>query len=538
MSLTSENEEAGAGAGLPLMPVGRTGGGTRPAPPDDYDLTPGQRVLLNGWAAGLHARTRGFLHHLAVYGAHYARRTGGFVPVSADYIRAEFRQAEREIPALVGAGLVEMIRHDRARGLSREYRLEPSLMAAFHAAAVDDLPDGREVAPGGIARAAERATGGAVDAPPAVTVFVDERGAPYPDLVVRALRSVRSSPVDLPAAFDYLRMLGGAFISAETAHGADSREFRRAFRQFVQARNSVRAVLQQRPTPTSGGLHDYDIALTVQSSGRLGEVGGGLQAAPAALKAAMRGSIPGLQNYDLPSAQPRLALARMEAVGLDAPALARYVLDPDERGRLGVEAGLGTSGVKRVVIAALMGASMPTPEQALVAKDRVSQTVLTAVGVDWKEWIARSVPHAERLAVLPAVSAVIAAADVLAPLFGEFARWHGRLRALRLGDAATGESGPAGFVIRNRLGMPILVGVVSGRLRSSDLGRLVAHLLQGDESAYAHSLAAELDSSGIRVVGHEHDGLVVMGEISQEVEARAAAAVGLPYIGMVRKPFV
>lgn len=519
--------DAGASPGRPSVVV-----------PDEADLTPGQRALLDAWSAGLHPRTRRFLHHLAAHGAHYARRRGAFVPVSARYVRAEFRQAEREIPALVTSGLVEMTPHDRGRGLSREYRLGPGLVAAFHSAAVDDVPDVRAVAPEDLVRAAEQATGGAVPGGPAVTALVDDEGRPYPDLVAGALRAVRSSPVDLTAAFEHVSGLRDSFVSAGTAHGPDSREFRRAMGRFVQARTALRAVIRQRPVPVADGLHAYDVALVVQSSGRLGEAGGGLQSAPAALKAAARGGIPGVRNYDLPSAQPRLALVRMESAGIDAPALRRYVLDAEERGRLGETSGLGTSGVKRVVIAALMGALVPTPEQALLAKGRVSQAVLTAAGVDWEVWADRSAPYAERLAALPAVSGALSrATGALSPLFDELARWHGRVRAFRVGDGATVEDRPAGPVIRNRLGMPLAVGLVNGRLRGPDLGRAVPHILQGDEAAYVHALAVELDRSGVRVVGHEHDGLVVVGEIPRTTEERAAAIVGLPYVGMVEKPF-
>lgn len=536
--MTPGEREADPDGGPP--PVLRSGFGadrTRPSPPDEDDLTAGQRVLLDAWTAERHAKTRRFVHHLAVHGAFHSRRNDGFVPVDARYIRAEFRQAEREIPALVASGLVEMRRHDRARGLSREYRLGPSLVAAFHGAPLDDVPDQGTVAPRDLPRVVGRVTGGVVDEPPAVTAFVDDKGEPYPGLVVGALRAVRSSPVDLPAVLAYLRDLRDSVVSAETAHGPLSRESRRAFGRFVQAQSAVRAVLRQRPVPTADGLHAYDVALNVQSSGRLGEAGGGLQAAPAALKAAARGGIPGVRNYDLPSAQPRLALVRMAAEGLEAPALERYVLDPDERGRLGDASGLGPA-VKRAVLAGLMGAVFPTPDQALLAKDRLSQVVLAAAGVDWEDWNERSTPHGERLGSSAVVREALGrSAGALAPLFAEFGRWHRRLRTFQVGGAASVEGVLAGPVVRNRLGMPLAVGSVNGRLRGPDLGRVVAHLLQGDEAAYVHSLTVGLDRAGVRVLGNEHDGLVVWGEILREVEGAAAAAVGLPFIGMVQKPF-
>ncbi len=70
--------------------------------------------------------------------------------------------------------------------------------------------------------------------------------------------------------------------------------------------------------------------------------------------------------------------------------------------------------------------------------------------------------------------------------------------------------------------------------------RLAAFLLQGREAALMHTLAASADEYGFRVLSHEHDGLVVAGDVPPEAVEAAASAARIPMdlVDLEEKPFV
>jgi hypothetical protein len=70
--------------------------------------------------------------------------------------------------------------------------------------------------------------------------------------------------------------------------------------------------------------------------------------------------------------------------------------------------------------------------------------------------------------------------------------------------------------------------------------RLAAFLLQGREAALIHTLAAASRRHGFEVFSHEHDGLVVLGEVPGEAVEAAAHAARLPLelVDLDTKPFL
>ena len=66
---------------------------------------------------------------------------------------------------------------------------------------------------------------------------------------------------------------------------------------------------------------------------------------------------------------------------------------------------------------------------------------------------------------------------------------------------------------------------------------MAAHLLQGREALYIHTLTTLAPKYGFEVISNEHDGLVTIGEIPKAAQAEARRKSGVRRTVLAEKPF-
>jgi hypothetical protein len=498
-----------------------------------YRLPKDVALFLRDLVAGLHMHTQHIFFHIVVCSLQKPW-DGGWVPVENGLIRRSASQSRWK--ALAENNLIEETDFNRYTHRCREYRPTPAVMdqvVAMLAADINRQEDWYDLMTGkpSCRKASTRRTKG------------NNRigmGGPLED-GLEAYASMRT-PYNKPAVLDHLQRLEAAATDARlrfeaTGDDAFTTEYQRAIRdndgirpvvfegqrytpayqELLSAKaryrndlNCFTWVLSQEtgPAGTLGdGFYWYQPAYTVQMSGRVAHVGGGLQSCSREMKEAAYAGVPGLRNYDLKSSQPRILLQRLlevpEEHRPDTSWIEAYLADPGAKYRFSQRAGVSVDTWKSALCAVMMGASLP--KQWDGSKGEVARLV----GMDH--------PGNENH-VYQQLRAQ------LAELHGEIQRWHDYLIDHKLKTEAFSSRG--GRMIRNESGRRLALSDLDKR-RYRRRGQVAAFYLQGLEAAFIHTLAGLENEFGYRVLANEHDGLVTLGEIPAEAVARAAASSGL-----------
>ena len=345
---------------------------------------------------------------------------------------------------------------------------------------------------------------------------------PLPPIVRAAIDAPKDVSFDLCAAERSVTALRDRIGEAE-----DDRERARAEGRYLNDVRALQAVLNQRARPIDpadpGGLWRYDPAYRMVTSGRIAQVGGGLQSISRATKEAAYAAVPGARNYDLRSSQLMVLLVFLGEAGIDGSWLAGYVADPDAK-RSGAEhIGVPVDAFKQAVLAVVMGARVPTVGQAR----RSEGAVATAV----RGHVAPSAFSAAYRRFLNRTAGLVEARDA----------WHRWLTDVFVPETGRRVAANDRTYVKNETGATVAVEDLAPdgqgwRMKS----RLAAFLLQGREARFAHELAAMSAEFGYRVLSPEHDGLVVQGTILQEAVTRAAESARLPpnLVAFVEKPIL
>ena len=331
---------------------------------------------------------------------------------------------------------------------------------------------------------------------------------PLPALVRGAIDAVAVGRFDAAAVEAHLDRLGAAYRTA-TADRA------RAWLRLTNDERCYRALFTQGARPVGSGVWEYRPAYRMQSSGRIGQIGGGLQNASRAMKSAAYGTLPGVRNYDLRSSQPRILIVLMGEAGLPADWLRRYADDPDAKRASAAATGLSVDGWKRCLNSLLMGARAPTLKQAKTGK--FDRNALVRTVRDETEG------HAEFDHVYGRLR------DHVGPLVDDLREWHRYLVGPYVERNGVAVGANDAVYVENRVGAVLEVdGPDVDRENWLTKAKMAAHLLQGREAAFTHTVAMAGASSGYTVLAHEHDGLVVEGRVPEDVVVAAADEAGLP----------
>ena len=130
---------------------------------------------------------------------------------------------------------------------------------------------------------------------------------------------------------------------------------------------------------------------------------------------------------------------------------------------------------------------------------------------------------------------------LIEPLKTELKEWHDYLVTDHVAVHGRRNNVDGKTYVRNAVGMTRAVDdLLASKSTYKAKASLAAFLLQGREAAFTHTLASSSAGFGFRVWSHEHDGLVVQGEISSEAIAHAADAARIPaaFVDFQLKPFV
>lgn len=298
--------------------------------------------------------------------------------------------------------------------------------------------------------------------------------------------------------------------------------YRRARCRWLNDRRCYTAILQQdaNSAPDLGhGFYRYRPAYETTASGRVHQVGGGLQSCSREMKEAAYSGVPGLFNYDLKSSQPRI----LQQLYSEAPAewrpdgtwLQRYTDDPSAKVRLAAEAGISVDAWKSVFCAVMMGAYLPkNPSRS---NGKVVRVVEEAHPGD----VAAAYEHVK---------------NALSPFYNEHKLWLEFLCTAYFDSY--GRQCRGGTYIRNESGAQLFEDDLDQKDAHRRKAQIAAFLLQGREAAFIHSLAALADEFGFVVVANEHDGLITLGPIPDEAVRRAADRSGLLDPVLVEKDLV
>lgn len=557
---------------------------SKPFIPNDMTISQNQLDVLRTY---LDARCDDYAREHEVFVAHLLRsylsdpwkyRDG--VPVECRLIESlspnrKRPSAEKVWGPLAEAGVIEATPYDRHAKRSRAYRVAPDLVDAFAAA--------------GVARDAQEAArwrwwdvrkGRETKAKAKTAKSTSSNHRVGSQLWRDAIGSLREGRLNVPAVLTHLRSLKAEADAAREAWESEGspefvsgveeaidasgirenagavaalveawekengeprteayREYQRLRFRYLNDASCLTALLRQRGEETDQpGIFRYRLAYRHQTSGRAGQIGGGLQSCSREMKAAnYRGlgessEVPDVRNYDLVASQPSFLVELFEEANeMGGGELDKRPLDPSwmvaylKAGSNAKEGWARRVGVsvktwKTVLISLLMGATLPKKPEASDGS------------------VVRCLRENEPSCSTPQGLAKTfrKLADALRPLEQEIRRWH-RWTDSALVERVGVTCGKTERAVHNAAGETYIWDREAPAHRRRR--ELAAHLLQGKEAAFILHLIGLADDHGFEVIAHEHDGLVTIGSIPEEAVEEAARCSGVKAARLVEKPF-
>jgi hypothetical protein len=497
---------------------------------DSYRVTEEQYRYIEKLTAGFNKSTRRLFCHilastllkLSGLGA------GAWTPVASELIKTKLRGASWQ--ALEKRGLIEATGFSIAEHRSREYSVAKSVIDRFvdftrglSAEQIISLP------------CVNLFTGRAMRKPEG-NVLRDDSGNALPELYIKAVETIRNNGAifylkrveahvraleaeyeKAQAEFDKAEALGFGGAYLEERRVAEARAWGRWLNDYL----CFECILQQKPKQITDELWIYPPAYKATMSGRLSHLRGGFQSCSAEMKAAAFAGVPDVHNVDLEASQVNGLIQLLEIAGLDSSWLVTYRDTSNQKKVYAERAGMSINCWKRCLLALCMGGTMPKRLVRLADRDN---SIIEFVRNECDSDIAITFAILEKFG------------KVVEPLVEVLSQWHTWL----LSDyvPATKKAGRGGWFLTNKVGIKLNI---TAYLRKFPIWKvkatLAAFLLQGQESAFIHTLTILGAKYGYKAMGNEHDGLIVLGTIPDEAVAEAARLSGLQNAKLVEKPF-
>jgi hypothetical protein len=246
-----------------------------------------------------------------------------------------------------------------------------------------------------------------------------------------------------------------------------------------------------------------------QHSGRIGTP---IQNLTGESKAVAYSGIPNLYNYDLSSSQLRICCHyEFPRYGIECPWLDSYLADTSLREDYAAVIGITPDAFKEAIIGVLMGSKLP--HNGTDTRASIFQAL--------KDGLPSGAQSLEELDDM-----VSALKDLIAPLKTALNKWH---VAILKNLAKEGE-------ILNALKKSLTYVQVKAH-SGSKRGAIAAHILQGTEAYFIHTLTTLANSYSFQVLGNEHDGLITLGQIPDAAIQEARTITGLHCLDLREKPF-
>lgn len=351
----------------------------------------------------------------------------------------------------------------------------------------------------------------------------------HPSPISEALESLQGDLFNEPAILEHLRQSQTQYLQER-----DKRKRLRLQRRYENDLNCYRyGLLGQNPVETEKpGVFRYKPAYRVLSTGRIAVVGGGLQSCTREMKAAAYSNVhPTLRNYDISATQANILVQEIMKAGIEKEWLWQYLKDKAFKHKKAEEAGLSYDTWKECFYAIVMGASLP---------DKVKGKRGGAIS---KIFVEEYPILEERRQAYERFKTIIH------PLWNIVDEWHRAYLPVYISV----HSLPA---IQPDIEKRYLPNKVNKKLWLSELphyrsiepqhskvarkaqGKIAAHLLQGTEALFIHTLTSIAYKHGFQPLSNQHDGIVVKGEIPKAAIDEVKELTGLDYLEISVKEFV
>lgn len=446
--------------------------------------------LVQEWVSGLsEAEAHVFKH---VLGSQLCQTWDeGWVPLSQAWVREHFGR-KVSVKKLVEAGLLESQAYDVKAGVCQRFRVSGGLWSSVLHAVPDSLD--------AIAR------GGQLD------LFQGNPGACEKTGQHDEGRNLLPEPVRQALAGYRKTIINHQAMQALLAQREREAQDEAALARYRHDKACLMAVARQGFSPDDATFGHYQPAYAVGSTGRVFQLGGGLQAATREMKAAAYAGVPGVKNYDMKDAQlvcllRELRLAAGQGLAVELGWVEAYLSEPDSKQRYAAAVGVSVEAWKDLLYSLLMGALPDGPSLRGILRRETPEEAE-------REWML-----VRFLAVTYPVQQAVYA-------------WYGYLAGLL-------ERAPAskrGRYWQNACGAKYYFESDLAASRPRALRKLACHILQGLERAFVMRLEQDAAHYGFSLQANEHDGLVVLGTIPEGLVEAAAIQLGLEGLQLVEKP--
>ncbi|MEB3287817.1 MAG: hypothetical protein VKJ04_09970 [Vampirovibrionales bacterium] len=258
------------------------------------------------------------------------------------------------------------------------------------------------------------------------------------------------------------------------------------------------------PHPTLPGIRGFKPAYALQSTGRIGTP---FQSCSRSMKRAAFGTIPHVYNYDLASCQINLSLYQMRLLGIECPWLVDYLENKSRRAEYAAQIKITEDSWKACLCSVLFGAVLPT---------HIRMKHSSIIEILEEDPLVNG--NLDSLAV-----SLACLRKVLHPLQKPLKTWH---------QAVIQEVVHSGFIV-NHVGLRREYADFQNKTSG-----IIAHLLQGMEAYFIHTLTHLGAAYGFIPMGNEHDGLITIGCIPPAAIEKAKEITGLAVLELREKPFI
>lgn len=481
-----------------------------------------------------------------------SRRSGLYISIYSRLIQKEFGD-DFKVLVLRNKGLIKMIGANSFKHRTRYYSLPRTIWetaSEIENRAISEawqaLSDGNdpEYIPFNIV------TGKRIKTVETNIYQPQEQSFKTPDLVKNAMKAISPcvfNPKYVGWWVDYLEKAYGdqKKVTQELIHSGNlckdeieevENNLERLEKKYNNERRSQSTILYQQPVLIQAAseagdlLYEYVAAYSPQVSGRLTELGGGLQNASRVFKSLAFCDVKNFYNYDLKASQANILIQELERCGVDASWITDYINDPNAKTTYAKLIGTNTETWKTCLYATFMGAE----------SNRSSSTIQTTL-IDYFD--------NEK----SAMAAVKKFSEIIKGLFLATKRWRSKIISLSESPYIY-DSRKGGYRFWknacdmrfkkygiNRKDKIELMEVTKyskekGNAIAKSRRKLAAFILQGQEACFIHHLTILCNDNGIKVMRNEHDGIITDNMIPEKIIRIAGTRAKLKGAELDRKP--